>query len=293
MKIQLKLTHSIYKQIQHLLGLYPKTEWSGVGFYKKLETNKRNWTTKWELITFFPLDLGSTAATEFSGEDEIKFLDKAYKKFPELRECYRGLIHSHHSLGGGAFFSRTDEEHLEECANQVGYPSLVVALQETGSPFAFAVSWEDQFGKINMTKAKDARIIIDVPDYKPISLFKDCIESLKKQEKEAKTVKTYNGFGVNMGYLRHPKQIGLFQNNMHKVVEEKHKSEIFEYDDNIKDRKYQKLLNAYKIAEENWMSATVGSPNYELIEQSAIDTEMELDNYCIEKGFNQEEGGWL
>ena len=85
-KIQCRLKVSIYKQIQHLLGLYPNTEWSGVAFYKKVETNKRNWTTKWELKAFFPLDLGSTAATEFSGEDEIKFLDKAYKKFPELRE---------------------------------------------------------------------------------------------------------------------------------------------------------------------------------------------------------------
>ena len=294
MKIQLKLTRLIYKQIQHLLGLYPNTEWSGVAFYKKVEINKRNWTTKWELKAFFPLDLGSTAATEFSGEDEIKFLDKAYKKFPELRECYRGLIHSHHSLSGGAFFSGTDKEHLKECANQVGYPSLVVALQETGSPFAFAVSWEDQFGKISMTEAKDAKVIIDVPDYKPTSLFKDCIESLKKQEKEAKKVKTYNGFGMHMGYLRQdPRQIGLFHNNAHKVIEQKHTGQIYDYDENIKDKKYQKLLKAYKKAEENWMSATVGSPNYELIEQIAIDTETALDNYCIEKGFNQEKGGWL
>ena len=67
--ITLILKNSIYNQIQHLLELYPKTEWSGVAFYNKIEPDERGWTNDWELEAFFPLDLGSTAATEFSGED--------------------------------------------------------------------------------------------------------------------------------------------------------------------------------------------------------------------------------
>ena len=269
-----------------------KVEWSGPAFFRKIEPNELGWSDEWELVDFWPIDVGTHGSTEWDGKAFIKESKKVYKQHPELQQCFMGNIHSHHTMG--AFFSGTDKEHLKECANQVGYPSLVVALQETGSPFAFAVSWEDQFGKISMTEAKDAKVIIDVPDYKPTSLFKDCIESLKKQEKEAKKVKTYSGFGMHMGYFRQdPRQIGLFHNNAHKVIEQKHTGQIYDYDENIKDKKYQKLLKAYKKAEENWMSVTVGSPNYELIEQRAIDTETALDNYCIEKGFNKEEGGWL
>ena len=68
-KIQCRLKVSIYKQIQHLLNLYPKTEWSGVAFYDKLNEDKHGWCTKWELVAFYPIDLGSTSATEFSGEE--------------------------------------------------------------------------------------------------------------------------------------------------------------------------------------------------------------------------------
>ena len=280
-KVKLILKNSIYNQIQHLLELYPKTEWSGVAFYNKIEPDERGWTNTWELEAFFPLDLGSTAATEFSGEDELKFLDKVYKKYPKLEQCFNGLIHSHHSLSGGAFFSGTDKNHLEECANMVCYPSLVVAKQETGSPFAFAISWEDQFGRIAMTDAKNATIIVKQPKYKPSGLFEDCIKSLKEQEKIKPTTAPLSYYNRNQGTLfnvkNHIKETNVFNY----------------YDPKIKDSKYQKLLKDYEKLDEIFMDAPVGSPNHDLLQQQAIDAEKILDDYCLQKGYNEhEEWGW-
>tara|TARA_R110000824_G_scaffold1603_7_gene7833 strand:- start:788 stop:1636 length:849 start_codon:yes stop_codon:yes gene_type:complete len=279
-ELTLILKTSIYNQIQHLLKLYPNTEWSGLGFYNKIEPDKRGWAEKWELEAFFPLDLGSTAATEFSGEDELKFLDTVYDKYPKLRNCFRGLIHSHHSLSGGAFFSGTDKGHLEECANSVCYPSLVVALQETGSPFAFAISWEDQFGRIGMTDSKDATIVVKQPDYKPTGLFEECIKDLKEQEKtkKTKTMQYYNPNQMSLlngnDYMRKP-QPGNFFNY---------------YDPDIKDKKYQQLLIQYEKLDEQFMDTDVGSPNHDFVQQKSIDAEKMLDDYCLKKGYNKEWG---
>lgn len=282
-KIKLILKNSIYNQIQHLLELYPKTEWSGVAFYNKIEPDERGWTDTWELEAFFPLDLGSTAATEFSGEDELKFLDKVYKKHPKLEQCFNGLIHSHHSLSGGAFFSGTDKNHLEECANMVCYPSLVVARQETGSPFAFAISWEDQFGRVAMSDEEDATIIVKQPKYKPSGLFEECVKELKEQEKKKTKPKAPNLTYYNRN------QGTLF--NMRNHVKET--NAFTYYDPEIKDNKYQKLLKEYEEADNLFFKTSVGSPNHELLHQKAIDAEAKLDDYCIEKGYNQHDGwGW-
>tara|TARA_R100001244_G_scaffold131888_3_gene106116 strand:- start:669 stop:1550 length:882 start_codon:yes stop_codon:yes gene_type:complete len=290
-KLTLILKTSIYNQIQHLLKLYPNTEWSGLGFYNKIEPDERGWAEKWELEAFFPLDLGSTAATEFSGEDELKFLDTVYDKYPKLRKCFRGLIHSHHSLGGGAFFSGTDKGHLEECANSVCYPSLVVALQETGSPFAFAISWEDQFGRIGMTDSKDATIVVKQPDYKPKGLFEECIKELKKQEKKAKTNTQMTYYNRNQGTLFNMRKgyPGLESDNQ--VNNARQPGNFFNYyDPDIKDNKYQQLRLNYDKADELFMDAPVGSPNHDLLQQNSIEAERKLDDYCIEKDYNQEWG---
>ena len=282
-KIKLILKNSIYNQIQHLLELYPKTEWSGGAFFNKIEPDERGWTDTWELEAFFPLDLGSTAATEFSGEDELKFLDKVYKKHPKLEQCFNGLIHSHHSLSGGAFFSGTDKNHLEECANMVCYPSLVVARQETGSPFAFAISWEDQFGRVAMSDEEDATIIVKQPKYKPSGLFEECVKELKEQEKKKTKPKAPNLTYYNRN------QGTLF--NMRNHVKET--NAFTYYDPEIKDNKYQKLLKEYEEADNLFFKTSVGSPNHELLHQKAIDAEAKLDDYCIEKGYNQHDGwGW-
>lgn len=287
-KIQCRLKVSIYKQIQHLLNLYPKTEWSGVAFYDKLNEDKHGWCTKWELIAFYPIDLGSTAATEFSGEDQIEMIQKAYKEKPKLKECYKGLIHSHHTLGGGAFFSGTDREHMEECANVVGYPSLVVACESTKSPFAFSFSWIDSFKKVHWTQEKAGYVTIDYANYKPNGLFEECLDSLEKQKKQV--VATPPVYYSRTGMRG---QTALFNQSFQTNVKPFKESDVFEYyDPNIEDDKYQELLKKYNEADEKYMDLPVGDPNTEKFQQLAIDAEKELDDYCIANSLN-DIGGFM
>jgi len=284
-QIKCRLKTSIYKQIQHLLLIYPKTEWSGVGFYNKLNEDKHGWATDWELVAFYPIDLGSTAATEFSGEDQIKLIQKAYKENPKLRECYKGLIHSHHTLGGGAFFSGTDRDHMEECANKVGYPSLVVACESTKSPFAFSFSWTDSFNKVHWTKEESGCVCIDYEECKPKGLFKKCLTSLEKQKKEEpKEIPTYYSRTGMRG------QTALF-NESFRMNQHTHgaltQNDVYEYyNPNIEDDKYQELLTKYNKAEKAWMDVPVGGPHWEQIQSQAIQAEKELDDYCIKNNLN-------
>tara|TARA_R110002050_G_scaffold200407_1_gene335272 strand:- start:665 stop:1510 length:846 start_codon:yes stop_codon:yes gene_type:complete len=281
------LKTSIYKKIKHLLSLYPKTEWSGVAFYNKLNEDTYGWATKWELVAFYPIDLGSTAATEFSGEEVLNMTQKAYDKNPKLKECYKGLIHSHHTLSGGAFFSGTDRNQMEECANVVGYPSLVVANDSTGSPFAFSVSWLDQLGKIHWTEESEGCVTLNYTNYKPSGLFEECLDSLKKQESVIKnsSLTYFNG-----------KQGSLFNNGMYNRVGlyQPHTNQFNDdYKDNIKDKKYQKLLKKFRKADNLFFDSHVTDDlSYNKKKEDAVNAEAELDAYCIEKGYNQEMG-WL
>ena len=283
-KVQCRLKISIYKQIQHLLNLYPKTEWSGVGFYSKLNEDKHGWCTEWELVGFYPIDLGSTAATEFDGEDQLKMIQKAYKENPKLRECYKGLIHSHHTLGGGAFFSGTDRDHMKECANTVGYPSLVVAHESTKSPFAFSFSWLDSFQKVHWTKEKNGYVTIDYDECKPVGLFKKCLNSLEKQEKEqVKVMPTYYSRTGLMG------QTAMFDERT--VVNPSLKSKP-----KLKgslQKEYDKLYLAYEKTSEEWFKVQYGSPRFELVEQQAIDAEAALDSFCNKNDINVDFDGGI
>jgi len=281
-QVMCRLKISIYKQIQHLLSLYPKTEWSGVAFYNKLNEDKHGWATEWELVEFYPIDLGSTAATEFSGEDQIKMIQKAYKINPKLKECYKGLIHSHHTLSGGAFFSGTDRDHMKENANQCGYPSLVVADESTKSPFAFSFSWVDNFKRVHWTKEDAGVVMIDYEDFEPEGLFKKCLKSLKEQEKEIS-----NNMPVYYSTTGMRGQTALFNQSFGINNNALKETDVFEYyDPNIKDDKYQKLLKKYNEADKHYMDLPVGDPNTYKAQQLAIDAEKELDDYCIANSLN-------
>lgn len=156
-------------QINYLLKRFPKTEWSGPAWYKLKEDI-------WNLVYFKPIDLGSHSATEFEGDDLLKVMKEVQSKVP-ITGCHQGIIHSHHGMG--AFHSGTDDKELEDGANRVGYPSLVVA--HTGAPFAFKYSYEDQFGNIHLEKGK---VKVEHAEYKP---HKEWIEEADKIEKEAKS----------------------------------------------------------------------------------------------------------
>ena len=165
---------------------FPKTEWSGPAWYK-LEDNE------WNLVYFKPIDLGSHAATEFEGKDLVKIM-KEVQKTVDIKDCFQGIIHSHHGMG--AFHSGTDDTELKDGANRVGYPSLVVA--HTGATHAFKWSYEDQFGEVHLV---DGSVCIETPEYEP---EKEWIKQADKIEKSAKKqaknapITYYNG---NQGNL--------------------------------------------------------------------------------------------
>lgn len=277
-KTTCKLKTLIYNKVKHLLSLYPKTEWSGLAFYKKIKPNKLGWTNEWELVDFFPIDLGSSAATEFSGEQEMDMMDKVYKENPKLRECYRGLIHSHHSLSGGAFFSGTDRNHMKECANKVGYPSLVVAHDSTGSPWAFSWSYVDQFGLIHWTEEEDGSVIIDCDNMKPKGLFEECLLSLNKQEKESTKIVT-NGFSLNSSGFGYQSNLFGYKQEVQPV-----RQPSWPYPESIDNKKlnkkYQKLLSIFMKSDKLWMLVDCSDSNFDEIRQSATVAERNLDAFC-------------
>lgn len=89
-----------------------EVEWSGVLFIRQLEGNiHKPDTLKFEGLDFFPMDVGTTAYTDFTWNEEIM---QAYEENPSLEEdgVRVAMIHSHHSMP--TYFSGTDIEELED-----------------------------------------------------------------------------------------------------------------------------------------------------------------------------------
>ena len=178
--------------INYLLKRFPRTEWSGPAWYKLEED-------KWNLVHFIPIDLGSHSATEFKGKDLLKIM-KEVQKTVDIKDCFQGIFHSHHGMG--AFHSGTDDTELEEGANRVGYPSLVVA--HTKATHAFKYSYEDQFGNIHL---EDGDVTIQTPEYKADQNWIAQADKIEKAAKKTKRPVVYsnanqrnlwgNGYKVN------------------------------------------------------------------------------------------------
>jgi len=145
------------------------------------------------LVDFWPIDVGTHGSTEWDGKTFIKESKKVYKQHPELQKCFMGNIHSHHTMG--AFFSGTDVEHLEEAANQVGYPSLVVASAK--DLFAFAISYIDNFGNTHVFEADKKSIDVDKPMEVDAAFLKQVKKIKAKAKRRPKTVIGYNYHGQN------------------------------------------------------------------------------------------------
>ena len=75
--------------------------------------------------------------------------------------------------------------------------------------------------------------------------------------------------------------------NSNQKIKSPNQPEFTFYDPSIKDKLYQELLEKYYEAEKKLSSIKMGSPNMELFEENAIIAEQELDDYCNEKGYNQ------
>ena len=193
MKLSLKISEKAYQQINLLLDHFSKVEWSGPAFFRKIEPNELGWSDEWELVDFWPIDVGTHGSTEWDGKAFIKESKKVYKQHPELQQCFMGNIHSHHTMG--AFFSGTDVNHLEEAANQVGYPSLVVASAK--DLFAFAISYIDNFGNTHVFQADYKEISVDVPMQVDATFLKQVKKIKAKAKRKPKTVVGYNYYGQN------------------------------------------------------------------------------------------------
>ena len=175
--------------MNYFLKKFPSLEWSGPAWYKPEYKKDELFPKGFSLIHFHPLDLGHSATTVVAGEDIAGILEKTYKKFPETEKCMMGLIHSHHSMG--AFFSGTDDKNLKEMAPLKNfYCSTVVASKK--DPYAFGVSYQDQYGRNHLLKSKEGDIYQEYPKHKVDPEWNRICKKIEKKKKSEVTVPSYN-----------------------------------------------------------------------------------------------------
>ena len=186
------------KRINYLLTRFPKDEWSGPAFYE-LKKDDKGVPEEWILHGFHPLDLGGGTTTEWEGEDFLKIRKQLLLDNPIFAKCYQGIIHSHHTMG--AFLSGTDTGHIEESANLVGYPSLVVASK--GIPFACGYSYIDQFKEVHteLVEAKD--ISLEIPEVVAEKEWVKNADEIEKAKKDKPAIVTNSYFGNRVNNQAH------------------------------------------------------------------------------------------
>jgi hypothetical protein len=113
----------VLQQIQYLCKNIPKVEWSGVLFYTTEGSIKKPEEFKITLKTILPLDMGSSAYTEYNLDE--RFLSFLEEDFDERCTWKVGHIHSHNTMA--VFFSGTDMAELNDNAPSHNfYLSLIV-----------------------------------------------------------------------------------------------------------------------------------------------------------------------
>ena len=156
--MNLHICQTILSKVNYFLGKFPSKEWSGPAWYLISKVDEHKFPVEIELMDFHPLDLGTSAATEWESKDFAKILKTKYKENEKLKQCYIGLLHSHHNMG--AFFSGTDVDTIHEMAPENGfYPSTVVSTKND-KEFAFAIGYKDQYNRETMVEGD---IIIKTP----------------------------------------------------------------------------------------------------------------------------------
>ena len=180
----------IQNKINYLLSRFKKTEWSGPAWYSIDKTDEDNFPTEVSLQYFKPIHLGHGTETELDGDQMGKLLPRIYKRFPDLKDCFLGLIHSHHTMG--AFLSGTDKDTAKDQAVKDGiFFSTVVA--SSGEPFDCCLTYKDQFGFTNLVEGEVVTPVVkvDVPQEWKQEATK--IEKAKKKENKI----TYINSGSN------------------------------------------------------------------------------------------------
>ena len=171
----------MHNKVSYLLNRFKNTEWSGPAWYNITKTKDNGFPEKVELVYFKPIHLGHGTETEIDGEKLGKLLPKLYKKFPDLKSCYLGLIHSHHTMG--AFLSGTDKDTAREQATSDGFFfSTVVASQK--DPYACCFTYADRYGYTNLI---DGEVKVDMPKVKvPKEWVAEATAIKKAKDKEPK-----------------------------------------------------------------------------------------------------------
>lgn len=99
-------SQNVINQIKFLCNAFPDVEWSGHLFYKILEGDIHT-TCKIELIDILPIDIGSSAHTEFEPDERIMQYKMAH---PDRDDYLEGMIHSHNKMAVSP--SQLDKDNL-------------------------------------------------------------------------------------------------------------------------------------------------------------------------------------
>ena len=179
----------VHNKVKYLLNRFKTIEWSGPAWYQILKTKDNGCPESVSLVYFKPIHLGSGAETELDGDAMGKLLPKIYKKFPDLKECFLGLIHSHHNMG--AFLSGTDKDTAREQANGDGiFFSTVVA--SSGEPFDCCFTYKDRFGFTNLIEGE---VIVKEPKFDIPREWKTEATRIEKAKKKESKVTYVGGNG--------------------------------------------------------------------------------------------------
>jgi len=197
-----RLPELIVQKINYLLTRFKDIEWSGPAWYSVRKQEDNGFPIDVELAYFKPIHLGNGAETELDGNKMGKLLPRIYKKSPDLKDCFLGLIHSHHTMG--AFLSSTDESTaLEQAVFDGLFFSTVVASSK--SPFATCVTYRDQFGYSNIIEGE---VETDVQLHVPKEWKQEATRIEKAKKKEDKKaykytpMRTATNEQLTMGYTR-------------------------------------------------------------------------------------------
>ena len=142
-------------KVRYFLKTFKGREWSGPAWYSHTK-DENGFPSIIKLEYFHPLDLGTSAHTEWDGEDLMKIFKVLRKEFPQIGKTWvQGNIHSHHEMG--SFFSQTDVQQCIDGANEQFYYSLVVSTKP-GKELHFGTSYPDQFGQIHVVEIDDIEV---------------------------------------------------------------------------------------------------------------------------------------
>lgn len=202
-----------------MLKRFKNTEWSGPAWYHISKTAKNGFPDEVELVYFYPLHLGTGADTEVDGEKLGKLLPKIYKKFPDLKKCYLGLVHSHHTMG--AFLSGTDKDTAREQAppKEGFFFSTVVASAK--DPYVSCFTYADRFGYTNLVEGE---VDVSLPKIDiPKAWVNEATAIQKEKKKEVKT--TYTGYDGQLSMYNGFAHAGHSYNKIDDAIEDKETKE--------------------------------------------------------------------